>query len=50
MYFFHDCRYWIAIKVINIIEFPKILNWKTAKKRKLVWSWGKIWAKLCLML
>ena len=37
-------------KFFILIEFPNILNWKLAKKSNCVWSWGKIWAKLCPML
>ena len=35
------------LKFLILIEFPNILHWKAAKKSNQVWSWGKIWAKLC---
>ena len=37
-------NYWIAIKILNPLTYF-IGNQK--KKKKMVWSWGKIWAKLC---
>ena len=43
-------NYWIPIKVFNINWIPNILHWKPAKKSNRLWSWGKIWAKLCPMV
>ena len=44
-------NYWIPIKFLILIKFPNILHWKPAKKKAIwVWSWDKIWAKLCSML
>ena len=36
----------LKLKLLILIVSPNIFHWKSAKKIKWVWSWGKIWIKL----
>ena len=44
--FFSELPTGFQLKLLILIESPKIFHWKPAKKKlKWLWSWGKIWAK-----
>ena len=46
--FFRTTRF--QLNFLKLIEFPNILHWKSDKNSNWVWSWSKIWAKLCPLL